>query len=138
MVYKIQALTVCFACSLWQMLMNLPNKGVGRLVQRQKMQRYTEPSALRILEVIPDPKEVTFDRRTLRMLFVSTLKPERWKEAQTGAVGEVNGVDVATTKKRENGNLMHEVCILTQNTSRMRTSIVKQEEEADIRIIVID
>lgn len=46
--------------TLWEIVGNLRNHGVGRLVQRSMFQRYPEPSFMKIVKVeaVPNPTEV--------------------------------------------------------------------------------
>ncbi|RLU23420.1 hypothetical protein DMN91_003624 [Ooceraea biroi] len=52
---------------LWEILGNLKNYGVGRIVIRSRFQRYPEPSYLRILKVaaLPPPTEAYSDRKVM-------------------------------------------------------------------------
>ncbi len=47
--------------SLWEIVGNLKNHGVGRVVVRQMFQRYPEPSYMKIVKVeaMPNPTEVS-------------------------------------------------------------------------------
>lgn len=49
--------------TLWEIVGNLRNHGVGRLVQRNMFQRYPEPSFMKIVKVeaLPNPTEVIFN-----------------------------------------------------------------------------
>lgn len=46
--------------SLWEIVGNLKNFGIGRVVKRQMFERYQEPSYLRILKVEAVPHEVSY------------------------------------------------------------------------------
>lgn len=47
--------------SLWEIVGNLKNNGVGRIVIRHMFQRYPEPSYMKIMKVeaMPNPSEVS-------------------------------------------------------------------------------
>ena len=66
--------------SLWEILGNLKNFGVGRIVVRNRfVQRYSEPTYHRILKVeaLPAPKNVAnpFDvSKTTNYTFINALK----------------------------------------------------------------
>lgn len=47
--------------TLWEIVGNLKNHGVGRVVVRQMFQRYPEPSYMKIVKVeaMPNPTEVS-------------------------------------------------------------------------------
>lgn len=49
--------------SLWEILGNLKNFGVGRIVVRSRFENYPEPSYFRIKKVIPEanPEKPTYD-----------------------------------------------------------------------------
>lgn len=49
--------------TLWEILGNLKNFGVGRIVVRSRMERYPEPSYFKILKVeaLPEPKNPSLD-----------------------------------------------------------------------------
>lgn len=47
--------------TLWEILGNLKNGGVGRVVVRQMFERYPEPSFLKILKVEAQPNDVSND-----------------------------------------------------------------------------
>lgn len=46
--------------TLWEIVGNLKNHGVGRYVQRNTFQRYAEPSYMKIVrvEALPNPTQV--------------------------------------------------------------------------------
>lgn len=46
--------------TLWEILGNLKGFGVGRILIRQRFQRYEEPCFLKILQVEAQPHEVRF------------------------------------------------------------------------------
>lgn len=47
--------------TLWEIVGNLKNHGVGRIVIRQMLQRYPEPTYMKIVKVeaVPNPTEVS-------------------------------------------------------------------------------
>lgn len=49
--------------TLWEIVGNLKNFGVGRIVTRTRFERYPEPSYMKILKVeaLPNPKNPTLD-----------------------------------------------------------------------------
>lgn len=64
MPYKYIGRTTTFkGKSLWEIVGNLKNFGVGRLVSRSMLNRYPEPSYLKILKVetLPNPKNPSID-----------------------------------------------------------------------------
>lgn len=64
MPYKYIGKTTSFrGKSLWEILGNLKNFGVGRIVVRSKLERYSEPSYWKVLKVqtLPEPKNPSVD-----------------------------------------------------------------------------
>ncbi|XP_003702760.1 mitochondrial ribosomal protein S34 [Megachile rotundata] len=61
---------------LWEILANLKNHGVGRMVIRYTFQRYPEPCYMRILKVaaLPDTSKHPHDPRKVRVLVESTFR----------------------------------------------------------------
>lgn len=53
--------------TLWEILGNLKNYGVGRIVARNMFERYPEPSFMKIIKVetLPSPKVQTLDVRII-------------------------------------------------------------------------
>lgn len=49
--------------TLWEILGNLKNFGISRIVARSRFERYTEPAYMKILKVetLPNPETVTID-----------------------------------------------------------------------------
>ncbi|ERL85892.1 uncharacterized protein LOC109543680 [Dendroctonus ponderosae] len=63
--------------SLWEIVGNLKNFGVGRFVARGKHQRYLEPSYMKILKVetLPRPEDESIDNlRKVRVLVEQTFR----------------------------------------------------------------
>lgn len=52
--------------TLWEIVGNLKNFGIGRIVTRSMNERYPEPSYFKILKVetLPNPETVSFDVST--------------------------------------------------------------------------
>ncbi|XP_066150319.1 small ribosomal subunit protein mS34 [Euwallacea fornicatus] len=65
--------------SLWEILGNLRNMGVGRIVTRSKFERYPEPSYMKILKVEPLPQPVNQPPDYLRNVRVLVQKTFRGK-----------------------------------------------------------
>lgn len=63
---------------LWEILGNLKNHGVGRMVIRHALQKYPEPCYMRILKVaaLPDTSKHPHDPRKVRVLVERTFRGE--------------------------------------------------------------
>ncbi|KAJ8953990.1 hypothetical protein NQ314_007183 [Rhamnusium bicolor] len=69
MPYKYIGRTTSFkGKTLWEIVGNLKNFGVGRIVVRSVFERYPEPSYMKILKVetLPTPEVVSVDKKTFR------------------------------------------------------------------------
>ncbi|XP_066248433.1 small ribosomal subunit protein mS34 [Euwallacea similis] len=69
--------------SLWEIVGNLRNMGVGRIVTRTKFERYPEPSYMKILKVetLPQPKNQPPDYlRSVRVLVQKTFRGKIMKD----------------------------------------------------------
>ncbi|XP_050298258.1 28S ribosomal protein S34, mitochondrial [Anthonomus grandis grandis] len=63
--------------TLWEIVGNLKNYGVGRVIARNRMQRYEEPSYMKILsvETLPKPEDESPDNvRKVRVLVEKTFR----------------------------------------------------------------
>ncbi|KAJ8958160.1 hypothetical protein NQ318_006099 [Aromia moschata] len=63
--------------TLWEIVGNLKNFGVGRIVARNRMERYPEPCYMKILKVetLPNPEVVTLDNlRKVRVWVERTFR----------------------------------------------------------------
>lgn len=59
--------------SLWEIVGNLKNFGIGRVVKRHMFERYQEPSYLRILKVEAVPHEVSKYILNYKSLLINTI-----------------------------------------------------------------
>lgn len=61
--------------TLWEILGNLKNFGIGRIITRSKFERYPEPSYIKILKVetLPSPEIVTIDVSTREIKGINQL-----------------------------------------------------------------
>lgn len=59
---------------LWELLSNLENFGVGRYIVRHTMQRYQEPTFMKILKVQALPIEVNIVLIVKKCIFVFFVK----------------------------------------------------------------
>lgn len=61
--------------TLWEILGNLKNLGVGRIIARSRMERYPEPSFIKILKVetLPQPENESLDVSITWYLFTIRL-----------------------------------------------------------------
>lgn len=61
--------------TLWEIVGNLRNHGVGRVVQRNMFLRYPEPSFMKIMKVeaLPNPTEVCKKKRIINRLVKYSL-----------------------------------------------------------------
>ncbi|CAG9765531.1 unnamed protein product [Ceutorhynchus assimilis] len=69
--------------TLWELLGNLKNFGVGRIVARNRMERYPEPSYFKILKVetLPQPENESIDNlRKIRLLVEKTFRGKTYPE----------------------------------------------------------
>ncbi|KAK9887128.1 hypothetical protein WA026_020575 [Henosepilachna vigintioctopunctata] len=69
--------------TLWEIIGNLKNCGIGRVIARNMFERYPEPTFMRILEVEahPSPEKITMDdRRRVKVLVDYTFRAKRLPE----------------------------------------------------------
>lgn len=61
--------------TLWEILGNLRNHGIGRLVQRNMFLRYPEPSFMKIVKVeaLPNPTEVVFFSTLIIIVIICSI-----------------------------------------------------------------
>lgn len=64
--------------TLWEILGNLKNFGVGRMVIRNKFQRYPEPSYMRILKIATLPAPMTEKPGVIKRLFIISVRINRY------------------------------------------------------------
>lgn len=70
--------------TLWEIVGNLPDWGVGRMVIRNMFQRYPEPCYLRILKVQAVDEKVSLTRNKQKLLLIylhipSPMKSEKYE-----------------------------------------------------------